>query len=67
MHNSLWDSLTIEMSEEIDEMEVLEEKRPVCADALCGFWVVGWSAVGGRVDGHVVQFGIEFCLLRFRY
>jgi hypothetical protein len=31
----------------------LQEKGPICADALCGFGVVGWGAVGGCVDGHI--------------
>lgn len=51
--DTLWDTLTIEVSKEIDVMEVLEKKRAEGAGALSGIGLVDRGTVGGGVDGTV--------------
>lgn len=50
MDNSFGNALAIKVREKVDEVEVLEQKRPVLTDALClvGVWV--WNTIGGCVD-----------------
>lgn len=46
--NTFWDSFSVEMREEIDEMKVLKKKRTVLAYALCLVWVRhGYTIAGG--------------------
>jgi hypothetical protein len=51
MDDTLGDTLTIEMSEQVDQMEVLEQERAVLANPLKLLWVRDRSTVGGRVHG----------------
>jgi hypothetical protein len=39
MYDSFWDTLTVEMGEEVDQMEVLQEERSICTRALCFIWM----------------------------
>ena len=50
MDHPLGDSLSVEVGDEIDQMEVLEQERPVDTDSL-GFIRVGvWYAIAGGVQ-----------------
>lgn len=51
VHNSLRNSLSVEMSQQVDEGKVLEEKRTMLADSLRGERVLDGSSVGGGIDG----------------
>lgn len=51
MDDTLGDSLTIEMSEQIDQVEILEQERAILADPLEFLWVWNRSTVGSRVHG----------------
>jgi hypothetical protein len=44
------------VGEEIDQMEVLEEERPILANALRGLGVHDRTAIASGVDGRVTVF-----------
>jgi hypothetical protein len=50
--NTLRDTLAVKVSEEIDVVEILEEKRPIKTRTLSSIWLRDWSTVGGSVSGH---------------
>lgn len=61
VHHPLRDSFTIKMGEEIDQMKVLQQQRPVLAQALSGFWIHDGTAIGGRIHGSfLVSKSTEF-------
>lgn len=51
VNDTLWDTLAVEMGEEIDEVEVLEEKRTTLSDSLGLVWVWHWDTIAGSIDG----------------
>jgi len=51
MDDTLGDPLTVEVRDEIDQVEVLEEKRTVLAHALDLVRVGHGNAIAGGVDG----------------
>jgi hypothetical protein len=45
--NALWDALAVEVSELIDQVEVLEKERTIwTASSLVGLGMVNWGTVG---------------------
>jgi hypothetical protein len=52
MDNTLRDALTIKVSEEIDVVEILKQKRPIDARTLSGIWLRDWCTVGSSVSRH---------------
>lgn len=51
VNDALGDTLTVEVGDEVDEVEVLEEKRAVCTSTLCFVRVRHRNAVAGSIDG----------------
>jgi len=51
VNHSFWDTLSVEVSEEVDQVEVLEQEWTVLADSLglVGMW--HRNAIAGCVDG----------------
>lgn len=45
MHDSFGNALTIEMGQEINEVEVLEQKWAGLANSLISTWVAHWSTI----------------------
>lgn len=51
MNNTLGYALTIEMSEEIDQVKVLEEERTILPNSLVFLCTANGASVGCRVNG----------------
>ena len=49
--DALGDTLSVEVGDEVDEVEVLEEERAVCTGTLCFVRVRDRNAIAGGVDG----------------
>jgi hypothetical protein len=52
--DTLGDTLTIKVGEEVDVVEVLEKEGSVESSLLSGIRLVDWGTVGGGVDGAVL-------------
>jgi hypothetical protein len=50
VYNTLWDAFTIEMSQQIDQVEILKQERAVLADSLESLRVLNWASIGSRVE-----------------
>lgn len=48
--NTLWDTLTIEMCQQINQVEVLEKKRTVCAESLESLGILDGAAIGSGIN-----------------
>ena len=51
--NSFWNSLAVEMGDEIDQVEVLEQEWAIDTDSLGFVWVRVWSTIAGGVNSFV--------------
>lgn len=51
MDDTLWDTLTVEVGEQINQVEILEEERTILAGSLCLVWVGCRDAIAGCVEG----------------
>ena len=51
MNNTLWDTLTVEVGEEVDQVEVLEEERTVWTSSLGLVWMRHRDAIAGGIEG----------------
>jgi hypothetical protein len=40
MYNTLWDTLAIEMCQQINQVEILEQERAILSNSLVGLWVL---------------------------
>lgn len=49
MDNSFGNALAVKVREKVDEVEVLEQQRPVLTDTLCLVGVRVWNTIGGCV------------------
>lgn len=47
--DSLWDTLSVEMGDEVDQVEVLEEKWTVGSCTLCLVRMGHWDAIAGGI------------------
>jgi len=56
--NTLWDTLTVEVREQVDQVVILKEQRAVLADALCLVGVGHGNAIRSCVKG-VLGFGVS--------
>jgi hypothetical protein len=54
MDNSLRDTLTIEMGQQINQVEVLEQKRAILTNSLVCLWALDGAAIGGGIDWFLV-------------
>jgi hypothetical protein len=50
MNNTLGDTLTIEMCQQINQVKVLEEKRAIGADSLESLGILNRAAIGRSID-----------------
>jgi hypothetical protein len=50
MYYTLRNTLSIEMCQQINEMEILQQKRAILANSLVFLWVLDWAAIGSCVD-----------------
>jgi hypothetical protein len=50
MHDTLWDTLTIEMSQQIDQVEVLKQERAILTNSLECLGVFDWASIGSGVE-----------------
>jgi hypothetical protein len=50
VHNTLWDTFTIEMCQQINQVEILKEKWPIVANLLELFRMSYRASVGGCVN-----------------
>lgn len=66
VHDALGDAFAVEVGEEVNQVDVLQEKRAVGADALGGVGVVDGAARGGGVDGVVFVLRVEHVEHGFR-
>lgn len=48
VNNTLGNSFTVEMGEKVDQMEILEQKRPILARPLRLIWMGLWDAISSR-------------------
>ncbi len=49
--NSLWDSLAVEVGDEVDQVEVLKEEGAICTSTLGLVWMRHWDTIAVGVDG----------------
>lgn len=49
MNNTFWDPLSIEVRDEINQMEILEQKRTILTDPLGLVWVWHRNAIAGCI------------------
>jgi hypothetical protein len=50
VYNTLWNTLTIEMSKKVNQVEILKQKRAiVVSSSLVGFRMVDWCAIGSGI------------------
>jgi hypothetical protein len=49
MDDTLWDTLTIEMCQQIDQVKVLKQERASLTNSLKSLWVLYWTSIGSRV------------------
>jgi hypothetical protein len=54
----LGNPFAIEMRKQVDQVEVLQEKRARCAYSLRGIGVEDGSAIGGRVGRRISELGV---------
>lgn len=59
VYDPFGDAFTIKVCEEVDEMEVLQEKGPIGANPLRSFGIEDWAAIGSGVDGSVLILGVN--------
>ena len=53
--NALWDALTVEVGELVDQVEVLEKERAIWTTcSLVGLGMVNWRTVGCGIGGLLV-------------
>ena len=52
--DTFWDPLAVKVCQQIDQMEVLKEKRSIWANPLGGLRVHDRTAIGGGVDGGLI-------------
>ena len=54
MYNTLWNALTIEMGQQIDQVEILEQERAILTNSLVRLWALDGAAIGCGVDWLLV-------------
>jgi hypothetical protein len=50
VYNTLRDTLSIEMSQQIDQVKVLKQERAILTNSLEGLGVLDWASIGSRVE-----------------
>ena len=53
MDDTFGDALAVEVSQQIDQVEILEKKWAILTHTLTGFGVIDGASVGGRVNGFL--------------
>jgi len=61
VYNPLWDTLTIEMGQQIDQMEVLKQERAITTDSLVGLWVLDRASIGSGDELGAVEMNYLIC------
>ena len=51
--DALGNPLTVEMGEEVDQVEILQQKRTIAPLTLCLVGMGHWDAIAGGVDGFL--------------
>ena len=59
MNNSLGDSLSIEMGQQVDKMEVLQQDGTIVSHSLRSSGEGDWSSVGGCVDRPLARHALD--------
>ncbi len=54
MYNTLGDTLTIEMGQQINQVEILEQERAILPDSLVCLWVLDRASIGSGVKWLLV-------------
>ena len=50
VNNTLWDTLTIEMCQQIDQVEILKQERASVTNSLEGLWVLDGASIGSGIE-----------------
>jgi hypothetical protein len=50
MYNTLWNTLTIKMGQQVNQVEILEQERTILSNSLVSLRVCHGASIGGRVD-----------------
>ena len=64
MYDTLRDTFTVEMGEEVDQVEVLEEERTICPGPLCLVWMWHRHTIAGGIEG-ILGLGVSIILIGF--
>jgi len=50
MYDTLRNTLSVEMCQQIDQMEILKQERSIVSNSLVLLWVLNWTSIGSRIE-----------------